>query len=346
MSTDFLGQFVTQFNKLKQVIDDRNKNYNIFIVNLMTNVGGLALKLKDLNDSLPNYLSKFSSELRNSKNTISELQAKLSKNQSDIENNSKETNDLKNQIIALNNEKQQSLTDLNNLKTSLEQLKQQCEMEKTQFQNELSEKTRSQNEDFANQLEQRQQQFEEAKKQLEAEIQNKKQELENINNESGNVRSQLNSLLNENKQLKEENARYIQSITTATASIGELLNILQQNPRDDANFKKIQTHMNDIESYIEKISNQLQGRGPANEGIPPQQPTTSMSSRQLPENTPELNEEDFEGGKRRRKTKRMRKQKGGFVYGVFSHKKSHYSRKSSKSKKSTRKYGGRKHKHD
>jgi len=108
MSTDFLGQFVTQFNKLKQVVDDRNKNYNIFIVNFMTNVGGLALKLKDLNDSLPNYLSKFSSELQNSKKTISELQAKLANNQSDIENNSKETNALKNQIIELNNEKQQS----------------------------------------------------------------------------------------------------------------------------------------------------------------------------------------------------------------------------------------------
>ena len=97
--------------------------------------------------------------------------------------------------------------------------------------------------------------------------------------------------------------------------------------------------MNDIESYIEKISNQLQGRGETNENVTGQ-PSMSMPQGQ----PPELNEEDFQGGKRRRKTKRMRKQKGGFVYGVFSNKKPHSSKKSSKSKRSTRKYGGRKHK--
>lgn len=342
MSNDFLGQFTNQFNKLKQVIDERNKGYNTFIINLMTNIGALSLKLEKLNDSLPSYLSKYGSEIESNKKTISDLQSKLAKNQADMENNSKETSDLKNQIIELNNDKQKTTSEISNLNNTLEQLKQQNEMEKTQFQGELTEKMKSQNEQFTKELETRQQQFEEAKKTLEAEIQNKKLELDNINKESGNVKSQLQALTNENKQLKDENNRYIQSITSATASISDLLNVLQENPRDNVNFKKIQKHLNDVESYIEKISNQLQGRDipPSNTNNVQKPPTPRVQ----PEQTPELNEEDFQGGRkrRRRKTRKLKKQKGGYTYGIFSNKKTH-SRKGYKSKRSSKLYGGRKH---
>lgn len=338
MSNDFLGQFTNQFNKLKQVIDERNKGYNTFIINLMTNIGALSLKLEKLNDSLPSYLSKYGSEIESNKKTISDLQSKLAKNQADMENNSKETSDLKNQIIELNNDKQKTTSEISNLNNTLEQLKQQNEMEKTQFQGELTEKMKSQNEQFTKELETRQQQFEEAKKTLEAEIQNKKLELDNINKESGNVKSQLQALTNENKQLKDDNNRYIQSITSATSSIADLLNVLQQNPSDNVNFKKIQKHLNDVESYIEKISNQLQGRD-----IPkPSANTNNVQNSQTPDQ--QLNEEDFQGGRkrRRRKTRKLKKQKGGYTYGIFSNKKTH-SRKGYKSKRSSKLYGGRKH---
>ena len=357
MSSNFLEQFTAQFGKLKQVVDQRNKNYNVFIINLMTSIGGLAEKIKDLNNALPTYLSRYGSELENSNKKISELQNKLAENQTIMEKNTQDTSALKEEIVNLNNQKRVTTSKINDLTTEIQQITEQSKMEKIQFQTELTEKTRLQNEDFSKQIEQRQGQFEEAKKQLELEVSKCKEELASINNETGNIKSQLNSLTKENNQLKEENNRYITSITNATASIAELLDALQKNPRDDQNFKKIQNYVSEIEVYMEKISGQLQGRGNTNEGPstrpptiprpptarpptarpPTARPPTARPPTSGPENTPELNEEDFEGGRRRqrRKTKRVRKQKGGFIHSIFHRKSSKsHKRKSSRSKKS------------
>jgi len=310
--TDFLQQFTDQFNKLKQAVDARNKNYYDFINYLIPRVGGLATALKQLDDKLPSYLSAFSNEIIKNKQKISELEKQLSDNQGGMEKYTEELNSLTEEVESLTADKQK-------VEQELETLKEELENVKTSMQSEIDgNKTK----------------YDQEKQLLESQIKDKQDELDSIKNSSGDVQSEILKLNEEKEVLKKENDKYITSITNATAAIGDLINKLTINQREDKDGKRLEPTLNNIENYISEISNKLQGYNLQDQGNGGKEQNNTT------------------GGKRRRRQKRktqkirkVKKQSGGYLASAKHRKYSSRSksRKTSYSKKSTSKGGKLRH---
>jgi chromosome segregation ATPase len=355
---DFLEIFTGQLNKLNEVIKKKNedyKAYNIFMINLNTSIGALAMSVKKLNNDLPSHLSKYGKDLEDSNRTISELQNKLAQNQSTLDQNNKEKQQLTAAMVDLNNQIIDLKSQINNLQTQIEQVKAESEMVKGEIKNQMAEATKAQKEELAKQLDEIKKQCNSEKEALQSEIQQAKSQLDSINRESGNVKSQLESLQKENNDLKSSNEKYINAITGASHTIGEVLNMLTNNPDLLKIPKKTKSYIDEIESYIVEINNQLM-RPPSSDSSnsnnssnmrqPTMRPNTVRSPPTSNINLPEVpnykidvnkgfneepNEGPNEGGRRRRRTKtkrfRIKKQKGGFIHSIFKK-----SRKSSYNK--------------
>ena len=82
-----------QLNQLNDVIKKKNqdyKDYTIFMTNLNTSIGALAMSVQKLNNELPSHLSKYGKDLEDNNRKINDLQGKLAENQTLLDENNKE----------------------------------------------------------------------------------------------------------------------------------------------------------------------------------------------------------------------------------------------------------------
>jgi chromosome segregation ATPase len=325
---DFLDLFTGQLNKLNEVIKKKNQNYKdytIFMTNLNTSIGALAMSVQKLNSDLPSHLSKYGKDLEDNNRKINDLQGKLAENQDIMNKNNKEKQDLTEKMVELNNEITVLTSEINEFKAQIDEIKAKSDLEKTDIKNQMAEADKAQKLELAKQLEDVKTQYETEKQDLLSQIQKAKEELDNTNKEGLNTKTQFDNLQKENDNLKNSNEKYINAITSASHTIGEVLNMISNDPDLLKIPKKTQAYIDEIEKYIVQINNQLM-RPSSNDGSsgPSQGPTPKPKTNNIvfPEVPTHTVVPPTQGGRRRRRRKTLKRakknQRGGFIHSQSS----------------------------
>jgi chromosome segregation ATPase len=130
-------------------------------------------------------------------------------------------------------------------------------------------------------------------------LQTQQGSLEKLQEEHSNVSTDLQKLMQENNELRKENEQYIENIKRATNVIYEVVEKIQRIHGDRDMSSKFKNYYDEINGYIQSISNALQGNEPQTAGKKGRKGKKSM--------------------KNKRKTKKMKRKSVKKYFGGLAH---------------------------